>query len=112
MPYNFYMEKGQAGSKEDIFQAIQNGIYITQLDGLHAGANPASGDFSLSSGGFLIKDGRKDRPLKNFTISGNFYQLLKDVALVGSDLEFQMPRGTSCFGGPSIAVKGMAVAGK
>ncbi len=112
MPYNFYMKKGQAGTKEDIFQTVGNGIYITQLDGLHAGANPASGDFSLSAGGFLVKDGHKDRPLKNFTISGNFYQLLKDVALVGSDLEFQMPRGTSCFGGPSIMVKEMAVAGK
>ena len=112
MPYNFYMEKGTAGTREDIFQTIGNGIYITKLDGLHAGANPASGDFSLSAAGFLIKDGKKDRPLKNFTISGNFYQVLKDVAMVGSDLEFQMPRGTSCFGGPSIVVKEMAVAGK
>lgn len=112
MPYNFYMEKGEAGTKEDIFQSIQNGIYITRLDGLHAGANPTSGDFSLSSAGFLIQDGKKDRPLKNFTISGNFYQLLKDVAMVGSDLEFQMPHGTSCFGGPSIMVRDMAVAGK
>ena len=112
MPYNFYMEKGEAGSKEDMFQTIQNGIYITQLDGLHSGAHPATGDFSLSAGGFLIKDGQKDRPLKNFTISGNFYQLLKDIALVGNDLEFQTPRGTCCFGGPSIMVKEMAVAGK
>lgn len=112
MPYNFYMAKGPAGTKEDLFRTIGNGIYITQLNGLHAGANPASGDFSLSAAGFLVKDGQKDRPLKNFTISGNFYQLLQDIALAGSDLEFQMPRGTSCFGAPSIMVKAMAVAGK
>ena len=112
MPYNFYMNPGTAGTKDDMFQTIGNGIYITQLDGLHAGAKPASGDFSLSAGGFLVKDGKKDRPLKNFTISGNFYQLLQDIALVGSDLEFQMPRGTSCFGAPSVMVKEMAVAGK
>ncbi len=112
MPYNFYMEKGQAGDKEAIFQTVGNGIYITELNGLHSGANPASGDFSLAAGGFLILDGKKDRPLKDFTISGNFYQLLQNIALVGDDLEFQTPRGTCCFGGPSIMVKEMAVAGK
>ena len=112
MPYNFYMNKGGAGSREDLFKAAQSGIYITELNGLHAGANPVTGDFSLSSAGFLIENGAKTRPVKNFTISGNFYELLKNIALVGDDLEFQTPHETSCYGAPSIMVKDMAVAGK
>lgn len=112
LPYNFYMEKGSAGSKEEIFRTVQNGIYITELNGLHAGANPVTGDFSLSSAGFLIENGMQGRPIKNFTVSGNFYELLKGIALVGDDLEFMAPKGISCFGGPTIAVRDMAIAGR
>ncbi len=111
-PYSFYLNPGGAGTKEDLFQAMRNGIYVTELNGLHAGANPATGDFSLSAAGFLIENGEKARPVKNFTVSGNFYELLKNIALAGDDLEFQTPRGYSCFGGPSILVNDMAVAGK
>lgn len=56
-PYNFYMEKGGAGSREDILREAGSGIYITQFNGLHAGANPITGDFSLSSAGFLVENG-------------------------------------------------------
>lgn len=112
LPYNFFMNPGGGGSRDDMFRAVGNGIYITQLNGLHAGANPVTGDFSLSSAGFLIENGKKGRPVKNFTVSGNFYELLKKIALVGDDLEFQLPRGGSCYGGPSVLVKDMAVAGK
>lgn len=111
-PYSFYMEPGDSGSREDIFEKIQNGIYVTEFNGLHAGANPLSGDFSLSSAGYLIEDGKKGRPIKNFTVSGNYYQWLKDISMVGSDLEFGMPSGTSCFGGPTVVVENVAVAGK
>ena len=111
-PFSFFLNPGGAGAKEDLFAAMQNGIYVTELNGLHAGANPATGDFSLSAAGFLIENGEKTRPVKNFTVSGNFYDLLKNIALVGDDLDFQTPRGYSCFGGPSILVKDMAVAGK
>lgn len=111
-PYNFYMEKGGAGSRDDILREAGAGIYITQLNGLHAGANPITGDFSLSSAGFLVEEGRLSRPVKNFTISGNFYELLKSIALVSDEIEFLMPRGDSCFGAPAILVKDMPVAGK
>lgn len=112
LPYNFYLEKGGAGQKEDIFARIGDGIYITELNGMHAGASPVTGDFSLSAAGFLVEGGRLGRPLKNFTVSGNFYQLLKDIALVGDDLEFHIPKGTTCYGAPSIMVPDMAIAGK
>ena len=111
-PYNFYMEKGGAGSRDDILREAGEGIYITQLNGLHAGANRITGDFSLSSAGFLVEGGKLSRPVKNFTISGNFYELLKSISLVGDELEFLMPKGDSCFGAPAILVKDMPVAGK
>ena len=81
---------------------------MTEVTGLHAGANPVSGDFSLSSKGFLIADGKKGAPVKNFTVSGNFFALLKDIEKIGADLEFI--RG-KC-GSPSVLVRDLAVAGE
>ena len=112
LPYNFFLAPGQAGSKEDIFKTVGKGIYITALNGLHAGANPVTGDFSISSEGFMIEDGVKGRPVKHFTISGNYYELLKKIALVGSDMKLGNPRMGCCFGAPSVMVKEISVAGK
>ena len=54
-PYSFAIEPGDK-SQDELFALVGNGIYITEINGLHAGANPVSGDFSLQSAGFLIKD--------------------------------------------------------
>ncbi|MCD7737720.1 MAG: TldD/PmbA family protein [Lachnospiraceae bacterium] len=112
-PYNFYLEKGGGGTTEEMYERLGDGIYITELNGMHAGANPVTGDFSLASAGFLIEKGKKTGPAKNFTVSGNFYQLLKDIALVGDDWELRPPMwGSACFGGPSFIVRGMSIGGK
>lgn len=109
-PFTFYLQpaQGEGSSLEDLFQAAREGIYITGLEGLHAGANAVTGDFSLSAKGFLIREGRKSAPVKNFTVSGSFFALLEDVERIGNDLE--LIRGK--FGSPSVLVRDMAVAGK
>ena len=112
MPYNFFLAPGEAGTKEDIFKLVGNGIYITSLNGLHAGANPVTGDFSLSSEGFLIEGGKMTKPVKNFTISGNFYEILKKISVIGSDFELGNPQEGCCFGAPTTVVKEISVAGK
>ena len=111
LPYNFYLEKGGAGSKEDIFAKVGEGIYVTALNGLHAGANAVTGDFSLAAEGFLISGGEKRHAVKNFTVSGNFYEMLRKIALVGDDLEFSSP-SSCCFGAPTVMVEEISVAGK
>ncbi len=109
-PFTFYLHpsQGEGSALEDIFRAAGEGLYITDLEGLHAGANPVSGDFSLSSKGFLITEGKKSAPVKNITVSGSFFELLKKVEIIGNDLE--LLRGK--FGSPAILVRDMAVAGK
>lgn len=106
-PFIFYIRPG-TGTKEDLFRQAGEGVYVTEISGLHAGANPVTGDFSLSSKGFLIREGRKAAPVKNFTISGNFFTLLKEIEKVGGDLEFEDGR----FGSPSVLIRELAVAGK
>ena len=110
--YNFYINPVK-GSLEDLFAEATNGIYITSVEGMHAGADPISGDFSLSSGGFRIEDGKKTTPVKGITISGNFLQLMKNISSVGEDLKFN-PSSLSAHrcGSPSVLVKGINIAGK
>lgn len=110
--YSFYINPVK-GSLEDLFAEAGNGIYITSVEGMHAGADPISGDFSLSSGGFRIEDGKKTTPVKGITISGNFLQLIKDISSVGEDLKFS-PFALSAHrcGSPSVLVKGINIAGK
>lgn len=112
LPYNFYVEKGGAGTCDDIFKKVENGIYVTALNGTHAGADVVTGDFSLAAEGFLIAEGEKRHAVKNFTISGNFYELLQKIALVGGDLEFSAPHGGCCFGAPTVMIQNISVAGK
>ena len=78
---------------------------------MHAGANAVTGDFSLAAKGFRIEGGRVASPVNQITVAGNFYELLKDVEAVGSDLEFRAP-GTSCFGSPCLLISALSVAGK
>ena len=95
-------------SKEELFAEVGDGVYITEVSGLHAGMNEQSGNFSLQSSGYLIKNGKRDRGLDIITVSGNLLEIFNDVLSVGSDLE-------ASYGGvaaPSLLVKKITVSGK
>ena len=87
-------------------------MYITELNGMHAGADPKTGDFSLASGGFRIVNGKKAGPIKGFTIAGNFFEMLKSVEAVADEVKFGLPSGFTCFGAPDTYLGIMSVAGK
>lgn len=106
-PTNLYIEKGEK-SLEELMKEVGEGILITDLAGLHSGANSITGDFSLAAKGFYIKDGKKSYPVEQITIAGNFFSMLKDIEAVGSDLKFPM----SSIGSPSIKIKEISIAGK
>lgn len=85
-------------------------MYITELEGLHAGLNAVSGDFSLSSNGFLIADGEICKPVNGIVLSGNFFDLLKDIDEVGNDLVYASPFSLN-FGSPTVKIKKLSVSG-
>ena len=107
-PFTFYLQPGET-SEEELLKQAGSGVYINSLGGLHAGADPISGDFSLQSAGFMIENGVKVTAVKSFTVAGNFYELLKNIRTVASNLE--MP-GMGRFGAPSVLVDGLSIAGK
>jgi PmbA protein len=89
-----------------------NGIYITEVKGLHAGANAVTGDFSVESAGFLIENGKKTRAIKNFTVAGNFFELLKSITALSDKIELGVPMSSTAFGSPAVLVPDMSVAGE
>ena len=110
-PFTLYLENGSI-SEEELLQQVGNGVYITNLGGLHAGANPITGDFSLQSAGFMIEGGAKTTAVKSFTVAGNFYDLLKNITALANNCELPMAMGMTAFGSPSVRVDGLSIAGK
>ena len=91
-----------------MMEDVGEGLVITEVSGLHAGANAISGDFSLLSKGYTIEGGKKGRAVEQITVAGNIFTLLKNIRAVGCDLEFF----GSSIGSPSIDAGEMTVAGK
>ena len=107
-PFTMYIAPGEI-TEDELLAKAGNGVYITSLGGLHAGANAISGDFSLQSSGFMIEDGKKTGYVKSFTVAGNYYDLLKNITALASNLK--MP-GMGRLGSPSVLVEGLSIAGK
>lgn len=110
-PFTMYVAPGEM-NEEALLELTGSGVYINALEGLHAGANAVSGDFSLQSAGYLIENGKKTSRVKSFTVAGNFYELLKNITAVADNVELPMALGMTAFGAPSVLVRGLSVAGK
>ena len=110
-PFTMYLENGTM-TEDELLAKAGNGVYINSLEGLHAGANAISGDFSLQSSGYMIENGKKTTHVKAFTVAGNFYDLLKNIVALANNCELPMAMGKTAFGSPSVLVDGLSIAGK
>ena len=106
-PFFLKMKPGKK-TQEQLFEEVGNGVYITSVQGLHAGLNPRSGNFSLQSTGYMIENGKKTHGLDIITVSGNLVDLFNSIIEVGGDSKTFIS-GMEC---PSVIVKKIAVSGK
>ena len=95
---------------EQLCAWVGDGIYLTDLNGLHAGVNKISGDFSLFCEGYLIKDGKIARPVEQITVADNFYDVLKKIIATGSDT-ISVPEGKGEYFCPSVVISKMNISG-
>ena len=102
-----YLKPGKK-SLDELFATVGEGVFITEVSGLHAGLNPQSGNFSLQSTGFMIENGKKGKPLDLITVSGNLFEIFQDVVEVGNDT-YVSPSGVSA---QSLLIKKIVVSGK
>ncbi len=104
---NFYIQNGSK-SKEQLIESLDKGLLITGLDGLHAGVDPISGDYSVKANGFYIENGKINRAVTLIVISGNFLQMMNNVIELGNDLEVS----TRSVMSPSILFNDLSVSGE
>ena len=104
---NIVLKPGRK-SLDEIFAQIGNGVYITEVMGIHASLNPTSGNFSLQANGFMIESGKRGVPLTLITVAGNLLTLFMDVKEVANDNEL-LPSG---YDVPSLFIKKLTIAGK
>ena len=105
----FVTIKGGKKSEEEMLSSIKEGVYITELTGLHSGMNPQSGNFSLQAAGFMIRDGKKAEPLALITIADNLINVFYNIKCVANNNKLVIFNQMSC---PSIQVGKIAISGK
>lgn len=94
-------------SQSELVADIDDGILVQQVQGLHSGVNPVSGDFSTGAAGLLIEKGVVTSPVREFTIASTLQKMLLDIAEVGGDLEWLPMRAT----GVSLVIHDVTMSG-
>jgi PmbA protein len=80
--------------QERLIADVGDGLLVRSAIGLHSGANPVSGDFSVGVEGLMVRDGALAEPVREATVASTLQRMLKDVQAVGSDLEW-LPGGAA-----------------
>ena len=102
---NFYVDAGSS-SFDELLRLAEGGVLIMDVSGVHSGANPISGEFSVGATGLRIAGGSLGEPLREMTIASTLPNMLAGITGVGSDLRFFSSVGT-----PSILIGEMTLAG-
>jgi PmbA protein len=105
---NLVIEPGDRDLAGLVAQA-GDGLYVTEVAGLHSGVNPVSGTFSVGASGRLIENGELGTPVREMTIASDLVSMLKSVRFVGSEARW-VPFGGSVKA-PPLLVAEMAVSG-
>jgi len=106
---NTVVESGDK-SLDTLLSEMGDGILITACDGIFAGVNPVSGDFSVISKGYMIRGGQIAEPVSGITIGGNLYDILSATQERGND-SITIYGNTGVVTSPSILLSEIVISG-
>lgn len=86
-----------------------DGIYVTDVAGLHSGVNPVTGVFSVGASGRAIRDGELAEPVREFTIAGDLVSMLGAVKAAGAESRW-VPFGGS-VSTPPLLIGELSISG-
>ncbi|MCL1833783.1 MAG: TldD/PmbA family protein [Leptospirales bacterium] len=115
---NTYIDNGEY-SKDDIFASLDDGLYAVDVIG--GQTNLEMFTFTAAYG-YLIKNGKPTKMLRDIVLTGNVFNTLKNIEMIGNDKALfgglggcgkggQSPLPVS-FGGPHIKIKDVLIGGK
>jgi PmbA protein len=105
---NLVIAPGSADLAE-LLRDAGDGLYVTDVAGLHSGVNPVSGTFSVGATGRLIEGGELASPVREITIASDLVSMLRTIRAVGSESRW-VPFGGSVRAAPLLLGE-MAVSG-
>jgi PmbA protein len=79
----------------DLLAGLERGVLVTDAVGVHSGANPISGEFSVGISGILVE-------------AGDILAMLGGISALGDDARW-VPGGSILT--PSVVIDGMAIGG-
>lgn len=114
---NTYIATGKH-SFEEIIANTEYGLYAKYMGG--GSVNTATGDFNFAvAEGYLIKNGKIDKPVRGATLIGSGSETLKKIDMVGNNLAHGQGMCGSLSGSvptnvgqPAIRVQSMTVGGR
>ncbi|HXF72901.1 MAG TPA: TldD/PmbA family protein [Actinomycetota bacterium] len=93
---------------ERLLARAEGGVLIQDVSGVHSGANPVSGEFSVGATGLRIGPGGElAEPLREMTVASTLPEMLRAVVAVADDLRF-----FASVGIPTVLVGEMTVGGR
>ena len=95
-------------SQEQLLADTGEGLLVQSVTGLHSGANPVSGDFSVGVDGLMVRDGASAEPIREATIASTLQRMLLDLIAVGGDREW-LPGGAA---GVSMVIGDVQLSGR
>jgi PmbA protein len=102
-PTNFYLEAGKM-SLDELIAATPRGVLV--LDTIGFATEHASGTYSRGARGFYIEGGELAYPIDEFTVAGQYAEMLAGIDGIANDLRFD-----GAVVSPSFRVAEMMVSG-
>jgi PmbA protein len=81
-----HFEPGSA-PPEELLRRAEGGLFVQAISGLHSGASPVTGDFSVGADGLIIRDGALAEPVREVTVASTLQRMLSDLE-VGNDIQW------------------------
>ena len=96
-------------SRDEVLRRAGRALLVQDFHGVHSGANPVSGDFSVGATGHLLEDGVIGQPVKEVTIAAPMLEILMGTIAVADDRRW-LPFGGS-YGGATTLIAEMTIGG-
>jgi PmbA protein len=92
-----------SSSQEELYKGLNKGLVLKRFSG---NSDPVSGQFSgIAKNSWWVKNGERSGALKEVMISGNMFELLKNIKLIGKKTYRQM----GSFDSPYLLIDGVSV---